>query len=66
MLLQEFTKSVSNCKFLVGHNVTFDNNIIGAEYYRKQIISPIEDMISLDTMRLATEYCAIPGRGKGF
>ncbi len=64
--LQEFTNSVANCKFLVGHNVTFDNNIIGAEYYRKQIISPIENIKSLDTMRLATDFCAIPGRGKGF
>ncbi len=65
-VLKEFNESVANCKFVVGHNVEFDNNIIGAEFYRKQIISPIEKIGSIDTMKLSTAFCAIPGRGKGF
>ncbi|MCK5847061.1 MAG: DNA polymerase III subunit alpha [Bacteroidales bacterium] len=65
-VLKEFNESVSKCKFVVGHNVEFDNNIIGAEFYRKQILSPLEDIKSIDTMKLSTDFCAIVGRGKSF
>ena len=66
LVLKEFTESVSKCKSVVGHNVEFDINIVGAEFYRKQIISPLEKVQSLDTMKLSTNFCAIPGRGKSF
>ncbi len=66
-VLEEFSKSASKCQFLVGHNITFDNNIIGAEYYRKQISNPLEQIPSIDTVKFSTQYCALPGgRGGGF
>ena len=64
VVLEEFSKSAKKCQFLVGHNVSFDNNILGAEYFRKNTDSPIEKMDSLDTKDLSVEYCALPG-GRG-
>jgi DNA polymerase-3 subunit alpha len=64
-VLEEFAKIASQCKFLVGHNVSFDNNIIGAEFYRKNISNPLVDIPSIDTMQLSVNYCAIPGRKNG-
>ncbi|RLD43517.1 MAG: DNA polymerase III subunit alpha, partial [Bacteroidetes bacterium] len=65
-VLNKFAESASKCKFLVGHNITFDNNVIGAEFYRKGINNPTEKIASIDTMQLSTEFCAIRGRGKGY
>lgn len=64
IVLEEFAKSAIECKFLVGHNVSFDNNIIGAEFYRKGITNPLSEMPSLDTKDLSTNFCALPG-GRG-
>ncbi len=64
-VLEEFSKIASKCNFLVGHNVSFDNNILGAEYYRKNIKNPLTDIPSIDTMQFSVNYCAIPGRKNG-
>lgn len=63
-VLEEFNKDLARSTFAVGHNVTFDINIMGAEYYRRQIDTPLMDMKQLDTKEYSTEYCAIPG-GRG-
>ena len=63
-VLEEFAKIAEKCEYLVGHNVSFDNNIIGAEFYRKNIPNPLTKIPSIDTMQYSLNYCAIPG-GKG-
>ncbi len=63
-VFEQFSKALAQTKFLVGHNINFDINICGAEYFRlgqQQILEPFK---SLDTVRLSTDYCKIPG-GKG-
>lgn len=64
MVLAEFTRSVEQCRFLVGHNIEFDINIVGAEYYRQQSTVELIKTASIDTKDCSTDYCAIPG-GKG-
>jgi DNA polymerase III subunit alpha len=63
-VLEEFNKALQKTKFLVGHNVEFDINILGAEFLRKQVQSPMLDMESVDTKDESTDYCALPG-GRG-
>lgn len=63
-VLQEFASIAAKCEYLVGHNVSFDNNIIGAEFYRKNIPNPLNNIPSIDTMQYSINYCAIAG-GKG-
>ncbi len=63
-VLEEFNQSLNKAKFVVGHNIEFDNNIIGAEFHRKNISTTLFDRKTLDTKNESTEYCAIPG-GKG-
>ena len=36
-VLKEFNKSISKSNFIVGHNISFDINIMGAEFFRAQI-----------------------------
>jgi DNA polymerase-3 subunit alpha len=63
-VLEEFNKSLAKTQFVVGHNVEFDNNILGAEYLRKQLQSPLLDIEAVDTKNEGTDYCALPG-GRG-
>ncbi len=63
-VLEEFNKSLQKTNYLVGHNVEFDINILGCEYLRKSVSSPLLDLEPVDTKNESTEYCAIPG-GRG-
>ena len=66
-VLNEFNKSLSKVKYVVGHNISFDVNITGAEFYRKNIPTPIMEMNTVDTMNVSTNYCKLlGGRGGGF
>jgi DNA polymerase-3 subunit alpha len=63
-VLNEFNKALETCSYTIGHNVEFDNNIMGCEYYRKSIDTPLMDIADIDTKNVSIDFCAIPG-GKG-
>tara|TARA_Y100000589_G_scaffold328039_1_gene371279 strand:+ start:113289 stop:117818 length:4530 start_codon:yes stop_codon:yes gene_type:complete len=62
--LDEFQKDLNRTKYVVGHNIEFDINIVGAEFYRLQQETNLLELQSIDTKDEATDFCAIPG-GKG-
>ncbi|GAB5407897.1 MAG: DNA polymerase III subunit alpha [Balneolaceae bacterium] len=64
-VLREFRKDMDKAYFLVGHNVSFDESVMGAEFLRKKIPSAIIDKPKIDTKDESTEYVAIPG-GRGY
>jgi DNA polymerase-3 subunit alpha len=63
-VLEVFARDIEKAEALVGHNVEFDLNIMGAEFIRGEVESLMWDKKRLDTKDEATDYCAIPG-GKG-
>ena len=64
-VLQEFNNDLEKADYNVGHNIEFDINVVGAEFYRKGIAEPIIMLKKLiDTKDESTDYCAIPG-GRG-
>lgn len=63
-LLEEFNRALAIAEFVVGHSIQFDLNIMGAEYYRKALNTPMTHMTPLDTMDSSINYCQLPG-GKG-
>ena len=64
-ILNEFNESISKSKFIIGHNVNFDLNVIGCEFYRIGLSSNIELTDVLDTCtELTAELCKLPG-GRG-
>ena len=64
-VLLEFIEAVKQTKYLCGHNIEFDNNIIGAELLRCGLENILSAMPFIDTKNdQTTEYCAIPG-GRG-
>lgn len=61
-VLQEFDKDLSQAKVVVGHNISFDIHIVGAEYYRLTSNDPVSRKRSICTMGAGTDFCKIPGR----
>ncbi len=64
-VLEKFNAAMARTKFIVGQNVSFDLNIMGAEFHRMGVENPLQELPVLDT---CTEYtaqlCQIPG-GRG-
>lgn len=64
-VLDAFAKDFGQAKYLVGHNVSFDINIVAAELFRAgRNHEVIQQSKLLDTKDLSTDYCKLPG-GKG-
>ena len=62
--MNEFTKVLEQTECVVGHNIKFDNNILGAEYLRLGGENLLESYPTIDTSNETTEFCQLPG-GKG-
>lgn len=60
-VLSEFNELVEQADYIVAHNISFDEKILGAELIRKEISSNFEQKEKLCTMKNATNYCRIPG-----
>ncbi|TAJ12847.1 3'-5' exonuclease [Marinilabiliaceae bacterium JC017] len=60
-LLVAFNELVEESKVLVAHNISFDEKIMGAEFVRKEIKSPLFKKKRLCTMHASTNYCRLPG-----
>ncbi|GMN11514.1 DNA polymerase III subunit alpha [Croceitalea sp. MTPC9] len=64
-VLERFNEALSKAKFVVGQNVGFDVNIMGAEFHREGVANPLQELPVLDTCTEHTaDLCKIPG-GRG-
>ena len=65
IVLEKFEIALSKCEFVGGHNVKFDLNIMGAEFYRQTAKNPLEDFQIIDTCSEQTAtLCQLKG-GRG-
>ena len=61
-VLDIFTETLKTVKYVVGHNVRFDLNIVGCEYLRKKGVNPLEQKLVVDTCTEKTaNYCQLGG-----
>ncbi|WP_138432875.1 DNA polymerase III subunit alpha [Winogradskyella algicola] len=64
-VLEKFNAVLEKTKFVVGQNVGFDLNIMGAEFVREGVANQLQELPVLDTCTEHTaELCKIPG-GRG-
>lgn len=61
MVLDNFVGWANACDTLVGHNISFDLNILGAELIRCGFGDPFVGKSQYDTMQKSTEFCKLPG-----
>ena len=60
-VLTEFNELIDETNYLVAHNISFDEKIVGAEFVRKNIKTRLHSKPKLCTMDASTEFCRIPG-----
>lgn len=64
-VLVKFNEALAKAKFVVGQNIGFDLNIMGCEFYRYGVDSPMSGMPILDTCTEVTaDLLKLPG-GRG-
>ncbi len=64
VVLEELKLDLNGTTYNVGHNIEFDINVVGAEFYRLGIENDLAEKASIDTMKSSVDFCAIPG-GRG-
>lgn len=60
-VLKAFLDNLEKSSIVVGHNVSFDQNIVGAEFHRAGITDPLPLKKAVCTMKSSTNFCKIPG-----
>ncbi len=64
-MLVEFNKVLEKTQFIVGQNIGFDINVMGSEFVRMGMDTPMHDLPLLDTCTETTaNVCRLPG-GRG-
>ena len=61
-VLTKFAADVANAEYLIAHNMSFDEKIVGAEFIRKEIDHILFDKERCCTKELGTNFCAIPSQ----
>ena len=61
-VIMSFMKDVEDAECIVGHNVSFDIHVVGAELIRLGKEDTLANKTSICTMQNTIDYCAIPGK----
>jgi DNA polymerase-3 subunit epsilon len=65
-VLVKFSAALDRASFLVAHNISFDEKIIGAEFIRQGITSVLFSLKQFCTKELSTDYCKLPKSFGGY
>lgn len=61
-VLMQFKESVDKCHYVFSHNLAYNEGIVGSEYYRSSISSPLIAADKYCLMHEGTYYCKLPGK----
>ena len=61
-VLSIFSEVIAKTDYLVAHNISFDEKIVGAEFVRKNFKTKWFSKKQICTMQASTNYCELPGK----
>ena len=61
LVLAEIKELLQRADYLVAHNVSFDEKVLGAEFLRKKMPNDLSGKKMICTKEISTQFCAIPG-----
>lgn len=65
--LNAFAEAISQSKYLIAHNISFDEKIVGCEYMRMGMANAVQKIKHVDTKTTTVDFCKIPKkRGGGY
>lgn len=65
-VLEKFISLVNICDVVIGHNLSYDMNVIGAEVLRMNLTDPFVGKAQYDTMLKSVNLCKLPGGRMGY
>lgn len=68
-VLQEFIEDLSRVDFLIAHNISFDEKIVGSEIIRQEMNDVVEVLLGAEkicTMKSTVNFCKIPNSRGGY
>ena len=60
-VLQDFQVLINKAEYLIAHNISFDEKIVGSEFLRNQMADSTSLKRKICTMQSTTNFCAIVG-----
>ncbi|MEX0686467.1 MAG: 3'-5' exonuclease [Balneolales bacterium] len=60
-VLKNFHQLIIKSNYLVAHNISFDEKVMGSELLRAGMINSLDSKPKICTMQSATDFCAISG-----
>jgi len=60
-VLRGFQEAVGQARYLIAHNMSFDEKIVGAEFLRNKMQNSLPAKTKICTMQSSTNHCALPG-----
>jgi len=64
--LDHFISDVEKAEYLVGHNIDFDDKIVGSELMRAKLDNPLAKANKLCTMKTSAQVCKISNNRGGY
>lgn len=61
-VMEEFADRIDGVSALVGHNISFDECIVGAEFERLRMMTSLFLKPKYCTMKSSVDYCKLPGK----
>lgn len=61
-VLETFSDKIDEASALIGHNISFDECIVGAEFERKRMMTSLFLKPKYCTMKSSTKFCKLPGK----
>ena len=60
-VLSDLLDAINDAEMVVGHNISFDINIVRAEIFRVDLVDILKGIPRICTMMKSTKYCELPG-----
>lgn len=64
--LGKFADMLEEAEYLIAHNISFDEKIIGAEFLRAEMTSGLFEIRQICTMKSSINFCQLPGKFGGY
>lgn len=61
-VLEAFKKLIDKTEYIIAHNISFDEKVVGCEFYRKKMEHRLFLSERICTMQEGTKFCKIPGK----
>lgn len=60
-VLEKFTQDLKENSYLIAHNISFDESVVGCEFFRKGIDNNLYNIKFIDTKELTVDFCKVEG-----